>query len=74
MKHNLTIKSDIDYSEFFSITNHGQPFHVDYGAYVSTDYSPVLAEIIANEMISQGLDPINKVDVIEFWRHKGIGV
>lgn len=72
MKHNLTIKSDININDYFLLTKDDNLGVADYE--ISKDYNPTLPEIVAEEMVSQGLDPINSIDVIEFWRSKGIEV
>ncbi|CAB5221071.1 hypothetical protein UFOVP247_78 [uncultured Caudovirales phage] len=44
-----------------------------YRPFTSKD-TTLLSEQVKEEMISKGLNPINKDDVLEFWASKGIKV
>lgn len=35
---------------------------------------PLLEQLVQHDMFAESLNPINKHDVIEFWRRKGIEV
>jgi hypothetical protein len=35
---------------------------------------PILDDQVKLEMLSQGLNPLNKEDVLKFWSSKGVGL
>lgn len=39
---------------------------------IHKSYATVLSEHVEKEMVDKGLNPLNKDDVIKFWRLKGI--
>jgi len=40
---------------------------------VEKENKKILSEFVIQDMISQGLDPINKNDIQTYWASKGIG-
>lgn len=47
-----------------------RPVVVD--GYVLDSDGSILSKIVEEQMRSEGLDPLNKKDVLKFWKSKGI--
>ena len=41
---------------------------------IINEKTPLLSDQVKLDMLSQGLNPLNKDDVLKFWSSKGVGI
>lgn len=67
----LNSNNNVDLSKF--IDEVFRPINTAESTFLTNPVDGFLESLVEEEMISKGLDPLNKEDVKKFWASKGVG-